>query len=195
VSSLREIYENDKSTYYEYNSGVRKGYKKTIFIQLITAFILCFFFSDITKDFLGSLLAFFSILTGFSFSVLFYIVAGGTYSLRAKTSLLEKANDLEKLNILRKEVFHNVSYFSLVSILVCLLAIFHYFLETRSCHWVCKFLTVEFDTKNLEVFVSFGESLFSFILFFFISNCLYSFVRIIRRVNLLFTLKLDLDAV
>ena len=69
----------------------------------------------IESDVIGSILTVQSILMGFSFSVLFFLMSGNNRQSKDDEAI-ETKNKIRRLNKLSKELFFNVSYFNFLAI-------------------------------------------------------------------------------
>ena len=120
--SLRDIVRRDAATYYDYTSNVRVGRGKTLATFVIFAAIVGFAVGEASNDFLAGALSAQAILVGFSFNVLFYLVANRLTKPAAYASI-EHELRFERLSKLSDEVFDNVTYFNVVAIVSAVAAL------------------------------------------------------------------------
>lgn len=144
-------------------------------------------------EFINGLLAFYSILTGFSFSILFFIVSGKKYEAETD-AILENENRLERLNLIREELFYNVSYFSLISILIAIFTLFFYVFSAFSIPSFLEGLGTFGINLDLKFTFTLARGFYCYVLLFLVVNSIYSLMRIVQRINYLFSEKLKLDA-
>lgn len=113
--SLSDIYQRDAATYYDYASNARISRGKTFTAYIVFALIIGFTIGEASNDFLAGALSAQAILVGFSFNVLFYLVANRLTKPAAYASL-EHELRFDRLSKLSDEVFDNVTYFNIVAI-------------------------------------------------------------------------------
>jgi hypothetical protein len=120
--NIGDIIKKDAATYYDYNSGNPKRRLKTIVSFFILSILAGFSIRVAPTDFLSGALSAQSILVGFSFNVLFYLVANRLTAPGAFSSI-EHELRFERLSKLSDEVFDNVTYFNVVAIASALLSL------------------------------------------------------------------------
>ena len=151
------------------------------------------------NDFLAGVLTFQSILIGTSFSVMFFMASSFSNDYREgegiSDTLRENALRREKVDIVVRELFANVSYFNVVAI-AC--AIFSIALMSPQINFLYLFdiisIFINFDyndivSRNVQMFVSYLSLLVRVIFFLLLIESAFSFGRIVIRVNFLFRSK------
>lgn len=118
------IVRNNNATFYNYNTG--KPVKRWRSIAVVCVLACCFsvLFRNELGSFFGSVAAAQSILVGFSFSVMFFLLSSEVVTAPNDAASLEKKQKYEKLNKLCEELFYNVSYFNLVAIACVIVSLF-----------------------------------------------------------------------
>jgi hypothetical protein len=117
-----DIIKKDAATYYDYNSGNPTRRYKTMLAFAALAILAGFAIQVAPSDFLSGALSAQSILVGFSFNVLFYLVAN-RLTTPSTFSSIEHELRFERLSKLSDEVFDNVTYFNVVAIASALLSL------------------------------------------------------------------------
>lgn len=120
--SILEIVRRDAATYYRYETDNRISRVPAILLFAVTSLIAGFTITVASNDFLAGALSAQAILVGFTFNVLFFLVAN---RLAAPSTWLSIEHRLrfERLTKLSGEIFDNVSYFNIVAIFSVLTAI------------------------------------------------------------------------
>lgn len=113
--SIREIIRKNRETQYNYSTGkLSPVWKWYLFLLAISALIPALVPNDFSK-FVEAVITSQSILVGFSFSVLFFLLSEKKEKLPTDVSLERKLKN-RKLTKLSKELFYNVSYFNLTAL-------------------------------------------------------------------------------
>lgn len=198
MTTVREIIQRNNETFYDYQSKKVKPpyarFSKFFALSLVVSIL----FDDLGDGFLNSVLAVQSILIGFSFSVLFFLVSG-SISINEAEHSREKKYRVERLNTLATELFYNVAYYNTVaigSVVVALLfllpsfSVFSFLLENS----LLQSLIGKFSTDTLGKMQDIGSRLLTLIFAFLFSDSVFTFFRIVRRVNFFFSEKLSLKA-
>jgi hypothetical protein len=198
MATVKEIIQRNNATFYDYQSKkVHSPYGRMLKF-LILSLLASILFDDLGDSFLNSVLAVQSILIGFSFSVLFFLVSG-SISISEQEYSREKKYRIERLNTLATELFYNVAYYNTVSIFSVVLAllfllpnfsIFSSVLENS----LFQSLLEKLPPDTLEKMQDIGSRFLTLIFVFLFSDSVFTFFRIVRRVNFFFSEKLSLKA-
>lgn len=116
---MLEIVRNNNNTFYNYDTGAKKHIRYRISIFVFLSFILCFFLKNPTDGFLSAILTVQSILVGFSFNVLFFLTSSSDEF--KNSSIIEVDLLHAKIERLKRELFYNISYFIMISV-ICILS-------------------------------------------------------------------------
>jgi len=130
--------------------------------------------------------------------VLFFLVSG-SISISEQEYSREKKYRVERLNTLATELFYNVAYYNTVSIFSVVLAllfllpnfsIFSSVLENS----LFQSLLEKLPPDTFEKMQDIGSRFLTLIFVFLFSDSVFTFFRIVRRVNFFFSEKLSLKA-
>jgi len=178
-----EIFKKNRDTFYNYATGDPTPVRKRYFLILVVSGLASIFTNTMETHFLTSVISVQSILAGFSFSVLFFITSARKIEYPIKASI-EKRQKVDKVNDLLGEIFQNISYFNLISllsiaiILVNLISLSDIFSKT---------ISVITPSSIWPVLIGQAAGYVSkFMIFCAIIETLLTFFRIGRRVNYLF---------
>lgn len=189
--SIRDIIRRDTATYYEYGAENRVGRGKTFFLFAALSIFVGAIVGEASNDFLAGALSAEAILVGFSFNVLFYLVAN---RLTKPASYADIAHELrfERLSKLSDEVFDNVTYFNLVAIGSAVAALALLLIGSdgfnANLHKIAAFL--ECRTRITREALSWanciGRALALTVLIFLLTESIYTFLRAVGRVRFYF---------
>jgi hypothetical protein len=196
MSNITKIILNNNGTFYNYATGKPVNQLRRFVTMAAISVGLALCLSPDLADYANSVLTVFSILVGFSFSVLFFLLDSGE-PLPINGTAIEDKLMRAKLEVLSKEIFYNISYFNLVSLLCVILSLMILLPELNIVEIsdVIKKLvganqnvsTSHFYTESLSsFFVQIVQSLFYLLLI----ESMYSFFRTIIRVNYYFEQRL-----
>jgi hypothetical protein len=189
--SLADIVRRDAATYYDYASNARLGRVKTVTVFAVIAAIIGFAVGEASNDFLAGALSAQAILVGFSFNVLFYLVANRLTKPAAYASI-EHQLRFERLSKLSDEVFDNVTYFNIVAIssAVAALALLLIGSDDFNAHLHKAAAIIEDRTRITRTALSWANcvvrSLGLAILAFLLIESIYTFLRTVGRVRFYF---------
>lgn len=117
--NVRNIFKNNNSTFYDFSSqevvSQRRRWLSTALVSAIAA-ILC---PNVSDNLLAGFLAVQSILLGFTFNVMFFLLGNRE---KAEPDALTKSTSMEaklrakRIRKLYTELFYNVSYFNLIAV-------------------------------------------------------------------------------
>ena len=189
---LREIFTQNQNTFYDNRHGtpVRTWPRLTAFVG--ASIISSFFLMTDIREFLTAINNVFSILLGFGFSVLFFLSSNGQFEPKNKDSI-EQTNKAERINKLSREIFYNVSYFVVLSMLALaaslILVIPDFWLKIMA---LCDRMISECNRSEFSQWTYYlslvSRALFSFL----IIEATYTFFRLAGRVRFLFEQRLAL---
>ena len=108
MSSITDIVRRDAATYYKYDASNRVSRIPTVIIFVMISLIVAIVTQVASNDFLAGALSAQAILVGFSFNVLFYLVANRLTKPAAYASI-EHELRFERLSKLSDEVFARLS--------------------------------------------------------------------------------------
>ena len=188
--NFREIVKSNERTFYDHSVGEHALTGSYQWRKLISAFFLALVFSNLVTGFLDIVLSVYAILTGFGFNILFYLL---NYQSKEDGESLEKQIITEKVNKLTKELFFNVAYFNLVSVLLIILCMCFYILDSAdngilslALEYFDKLDLPDFFEKNfnyLEVGVKFS---YGFFFYYLLIESMCTFIRITARAFYMF---------
>lgn len=197
---IQSITQKNRDTFYDYSTGEKVSLARTRFVKLLLALFMAFVFAHPSQGFFGIIMASYSILIGFSFNVLFYLLGyADRYSQPKQQNqkhnrILEKELEYEKLGRLSRELFYNVSYFNVIAVALIILSLLYYLFQgTIFAGWwqhppqaidgsLFQFLVV---TKSLSL------HLYHFMLYLLLCESMYTFLRVVGRVNYYFNKKIE----
>lgn len=195
MSSLLDIAQRHWDTFYDYDTGVRKPVWKRTFCAIAVSLAVALLIEEIGSDAIAALLTVQSILIGFSFSVLFFLLSGSAPVV--DKSSIEQYLSAKKLTRLSNELFYNVSYFNIVatfSVVVALLLLLPGIDKSLVLAVASEFeggLGIVRDQREwvLACFSWISEVL-NFVLIFLFLESTASFIRTISRVSFFFEKRL-----
>jgi len=195
--SIFQIIKRNSDTYYDYRDNARTSTFSRYVIIAISSFLIGILFHNRNENLYIGIITAQSILVGFSFNIIFILSNNGLIKSSADYSI-EKSNKIDKLNIISKEIFYNISYYNLIAILSvisCIIMLYFSEFSGTILYLVNKDLLRTFNSNKPDIrFLSdcvniFAESILNFLLI----DCALTFVRCVKRVNYLFEEKIDLD--
>ncbi len=198
MASIRDIIRKNNETFYDYRSKKKHSVFPRLIFFIILAIIVFLVFQKLDKDFIAAILTVQSVLLGFSFSVLFFLVSGPT-SHNATDLSLEKKYQANKLDTLANELFYNVAYYNTITIANVIVALV-FLLPTLDLpsflnnydFYQCMYSSV--IAPNKTVFSNVWERFVVSVFFCTFTESIYTFYRIVRRVNFYFSEKLALQS-
>ena len=193
-----QIAKNNRQTFYDYDSGSPKPVSPRMLLLALVALLFSTTSYANSGEFLNAALTVQSILVGFSFSVLFFLLSeGGTLS--RKPDSLESEIVNEKLERLSKEIFYNVSYFNMVAVGSVLLALILLLPTFNFSSWQSVFQpaiamitnTLNQYSTTLEWVVWGIQRSLWFMFYLLVLESMYTFVRTVGRVSYYFNKKIS----
>lgn len=192
------VWRKNRSTFYDFETSEQRAIWPLLVCEFLLSVFLLIIFPYAKDGVLQAVLTVYSILIGFSFSVLFYLVSISETPIDEVNTSLEAQKRTETSNRLRKELFYNVSYFACVAFLVVVLSLAFVIGNSFS---MSLSIAVSFLVELLSSYawLAFAIDLLGLILvvlmkiafYFFIIDSMFSFVRIIFRVNFYFERKIS----
>jgi hypothetical protein len=197
--SIADIVRRDRATYYEYGSDKKVGRAKVLIAFCVLALVIGILVGKASDDFLTGALSAQAILVGFSFNVLFYLVAN-RLSAPASYSSIEHEIRFSRLSKLSDEVFDNVTYFNLVAIFAAVASLSLLLVGSQNfdgnLHKIADFLTER--TRIDRSILSWAKwSAFAFglsVLVFLLAESIFTFLRAVGRVRFYFSMLKTMDA-
>ncbi len=198
---ILDIIENNNNTFYDYSTGAKENIKVALWKKALLAIIIAYIFPKLSVNLINSVLTVYSILLGFGFSALFYLVSIKNCEKEVSKDKEKKLpinfeDDLikEKNSMLVEEIFYNVSYFNITSIaLICFSLINMLFICESDFAIRIHLLSIY---KFNDLYTVFAESLidllrgalFAFIATFYllIIESLFTFFRVVCRIGYYF---------
>lgn len=200
MSNFRDIIRNHNATYYDYDTGDPKPVWLRYALVSLGSAVLVVIFQTIPPEMLGALLTVQSILIGFSFSVMFFLLSGSLPTI-VENGSIETELKKEKLARLAKELFYNVSYFNviaLISVLLSLLMLLPSVDVDALVEWIKKQSLLSFWTEAswrscFAVVADWLLPALEFVLYLTLIESLTSFARTVGRVSFYFERRLKID--
>ncbi len=200
MSNFQDIIRNHNATYYDYDTGDQKPVWLRYVLVALGSIGLVLIFETVPSEMLGALLTVQSILIGFSFSVMFFLLSGSLPTISDNGSI-EAGLKKEKLTRLARELFYNVSYFNviaLVSVLLSLLLLLPSIDVDALVDWIKKRSVLAFwaEATWRSFFVTLIDWLkpaLEFMLYATLLESLTSFARTVGRVSFYFERRLKTE--
>jgi hypothetical protein len=201
MANLKNIISKNNKTFYDYQTEKVQSIAPRLAFTGAVSILLAVMFSAIDDSFVNAVLTVQSILVGFSFSVLFFLLSSAEIKSVTEGSI-EQKQKVKKLRTLSEELFYNVSYYNLVAISSVLVALLYLLPDmdrsSKIPTMVLDLVTSMAGSQDvLSWFSSIGtwvEVAVRFILYFLVIEGMYTFWRTVRRVSFFFAEKLSLGA-
>ncbi len=200
MSSLKDIYRKNEETFYDYNSGNKVSTLSRKAAEVALAAILAFIYFDFTDNFINGIITVYSILAGFGLNILFFLMGADGKIKYEKNDSIERILKIDKVNKISKELFYNVSYFIVLSVILVLLCLVYYGYNSSNI-WLMKEISRYISQtmfKKYFYFIDCGDVrvcatyIFNTSLLFFLIESIFSFGRTIFRVSFYFDRRLGL---
>lgn len=186
MTSFSQIIGNNSRTFYNYRTNGSKSLRLHYSVIGCVSVILSAVFRFPSNDIYTGFVACQALLVGFSFNLTFYLSANGRLRI-PNSDLIEDKIEVERLNILGREIFYNIGYFNLVSVfsvIASLALLIFSALKPFPC----------FALKNLCDIVSAQQNVVGLVVWHLVLFCAYflaiesmaTFLRMIRRTNAYF---------
>ena len=194
--NLNNIVKKNKATFYDFAAEEPLPSKRRVIIKILIALLAAIFFSNLSKDLINITLTVFSILLGFSFNILFYLVTLSKDKNEDENLSLEKQLKKERLETLTQELFYNVSYFNLVAVLLILISLMFFINESVNSSFIADILNLKAMNDLNEYLLTvkvWTVRIFTFVFYLALIESIYTFVRTIGRVSYFFAEKIKLQ--
>lgn len=204
--NIIQIFRDNGKTFYDFGTDKPRSrlafWILTIFLSIFFAIVL----SYPSNEFLNAIITTQSILAGFGFNVMFFLLSSSNTLEVQENSLLEpNSKSIEeslldqKLQKLSEEIFWNISYFNLISVLSVFIALVA-LIPTFTASFISQISYLPAllpESLNNSVVITAKWLVFIFVsslkacIYIFTIECIYTFVRTISRINYYFRKKID----
>jgi len=192
MGNFISIIKRNNSTFYDNRSGEQNSVlpRQTgfILVSLLVAWVL----GTPSDTVVSSVITVQSILVGFGFSVLFFLVSSDHVDENAATTR-ENKERRKRLNKLSDELFFNISYYNIVTIISVLLSMLFAFdissIKTLSVDVSNAAQLSQIVVTTLTTIADVAHRLLISIFYFVFFESVYTFYRIVVRVNFYFEQK------
>lgn len=193
MNELYKILARNNATFYDYRSGKRTSIYPRLFFIIILAALTAIFTGLPSNNVTNNVITIQAILVGFGFSVLFFLANSDKLDVKENKSLEEKNRKI-KVNKISEELFYNISYYNIISILSVLIA-FILGLDKSSLSTIFDIFTkiTNLPQNYFEKFYSISNIigyLISGIFYITFFESIYTFCRLVLRVNYYFEQKM-----
>ena len=190
MDKIFAIIRKNNATFYNYRTGRRNSVYGRMVLTAFGSSFVCWIAPRFSLEMLNACLTVQAILVGFSFSVLFFLLSS-RIKFDALSASLEKRNKFEKVDKLGKELFTNVSYFSVVSIGTIILAFLLLSVDFARTATPINAETIYISKAFIGGLIfSVLETMLLAILF----ESFYTFVRTVGRIDYYFEERMLLEA-
>ena len=188
------ISKKNRKTFYNYRTGKQLSVFPRLLLMCILSVLLAYFLFKPTDDFLNGILTVQSILVGFSFSVLFFLISNDKYLIKIDDAAEIKIRK-ERLNVISDELFYNISYFNFIAVMsvIVILLLLLPAIHIEKDNMVLQSIEPDLlETLKLikVVLIKFAR----FILYILILESMFTFLRSVGRVSYYFGKKLELQS-
>lgn len=197
---MRQVIKNNNETFYDYNTDKKVRRWPALSVFLIVAVVFTSLFRNDLQAFVVGVATAQSILVGFSFSVMFFLLSADVVSAPKDNSSIERQLKYKKLKKLSTELFHNVSYFNLIAITCVFLSIFLMLPKPGTEHFsylmngLVEKTTISSLAQAKEALLTAGTTLLIFLFYFSLIESFAAFFRTAMRVSYFFEEKIKYDA-
>lgn len=193
--NIESIIRNNNATFYDFETCKRRSQRPRIVALTALSVALAILCPKVSDNLLAGFLAVQSILLGFTFNVMFFLI-GDNKEETTKSQSIEGHLRTERINKLYHELFYNVSYFNLVAVASIIIAaglllpamevppflqhvgFFHSYL-----HWLSN------STVPTVIGTIFHDSLM-FVFYWLACEVVFSITRVIGRTSFYFERKM-----
>lgn len=189
------IIRNNSTTFYDLYTRKPRSQKPRLFTASVIAFVAALLFSNVSESLLSGFLAVQSILLGFTFNVMFFLLGNREAEAESYKSLEAKLR-AERLRELYKELFYNVAYFNLIAVLSIIVAALLLLPNPEIPKFMHGWYLVEvyarwLQTSIIPVFVQNLTNFGSMFVFYCLAiEVVYSVARVIGRTSFYFERKM-----
>lgn len=195
--SLFDIYSKNRATFRNYRT--RKAGR--VWPRYLTILAISLTFSLVIEipntNALRVIITVLGIVTGFSFSVLFFLANNGGAEKIERDDSIELDLKVERLQDLSIELFYNVSYFIVVSLISILLAsiflIFSDYSEVRPNYWLnTQSAFVEWLEYLGPIVLCVISTVLILCFWLFLCDSVSTLFRVVKRINFLFSERIEI---
>lgn len=193
--NIESIIRNNNATFYDFETGKRRSQKPKVVVLTALSVALAILCPKVSDNLLAGFLAVQSILLGFTFNVMFFLVANNKDQ-ATKPQSIEGQLRTERINTLYHELFYNVSYFNLVAVASIIIAaglllptmevpsfLQHVGFFQSYLHWLST------STAPTVIGTIFQDSLM-FVFYWLACEVVFSIARVIGRTSFYFERKM-----
>lgn len=197
MTNLVEIVRRNNGTFYDNRSNRRKSVVPRMLSFLAVSLVVAWVAGTPSDTVVSSVITVQSILVGFGFSVLFFLVSSEREKEEEAKGLEDKARR-KRLNVLSDELFFNISYYNVATFLSVLLALLFAFDVTGLSSFADSFssgLSIQGNTlESVRGYLEIAHRLLIAVFFFVLFESVFTFYRIVIRVNFYFDQKRKVNA-
>lgn len=187
-----DIIKRNNSTFYDNRSNRRQSVVPRMLLFAFVALIVAWVLGTPSDAVVSAVITVQSILVGFGFSVLFFLVSSEREN-ESDTTSLEDGTRRKRLNVLSDELFFNISYYNITTFLSMLLALLFAF----DLSGIASFSSSVSGRLSIpDSYASYSQGLLNLahrtlitVFFFMLFESVYTFYRIVIRVNFYFDQK------
>ncbi|GGB21855.1 hypothetical protein [Allosediminivita pacifica] len=192
MTSLIEIVRRNNSTFYDNRSGKKKSVVARTLLFVTLSLISSWVLGTPSDTVVSAVITVQSILVGFGFSVIFFLVSSERENEDGANGIEDRIRR-KRLNTLSDELFFNISYYNVVtffSVTLSLLFAFNIDGVSSFAGGVVADLDIQGGVKdNLRQYVEWAHHILIAFLFFVLLESVFTFYRIVIRVNFFFDQK------
>jgi hypothetical protein len=197
--SILAIINRNIQTYYDFATDKQISIIPSLIVKLSVSFLVSLFIGGINPNFLSATISSYAVLTGFSFSIIFFLISSPKYAHNKNDASLERALRSQKLNKIKEELFYNISYFNISAIFVIIFALLLSLLQSHTRYSIPEFVN-QIDRQNYHswlIHLNQLKHLFFFVVhlffYFLVFESLVTLLRVMARVNFYFQERIKLE--
>lgn len=192
--NISTIVDGNRSSFYDYRTNSPRRTWPLQVLFLACAIICGFLINGDMQNLLNGVITVQSILIGFSFTVMFFLVSKDGDATSGVSGYIEDKLKEKRIKKLSRELFYNISYFNITAIFCVAAAVLLMVPAKSDFIWYCVHLVPKVFREWIlgayayisMPFIALAKSFF----FFFLFESSFSFVRTSGRVAHLFEEKL-----
>jgi hypothetical protein len=201
MNNLRKIYQENRKTYRGYRSGELQPVAKRNLYLAVFAILCAMLFHAPEPSLIRVVITVLGILSGFSFSILFFIANNANPLVVTEGTTLEHRNKIRRSRTLTDEIFFNVSYFIMITVMTIILSVIlmlpvENFLKAAQQVWIWVTDLIP-DIQEwqgwLQSSITFLRFLLQFAFWIFLIEAVLTFLRILKRIGFLFSERLEIQ--
>ncbi|WP_317959926.1 hypothetical protein [Phaeobacter inhibens] len=197
MTNLVEIVRRNNGTFYDNRTNRRQSVVPRMLSFLVVSLVVAWVLGTPSDTVVSSVITVQSILVGFGFSVLFFLVSSEREKEGESKSLEDKARR-KRLNVLSDELFFNISYYNVATFLSVLLALLFAFDVSGVSSFaanVSSWLSAPDSTVNSsQICLKVAHRFLIAVFFFVLLESVFTFYRIVIRVNFYFDQKRKINS-